>query len=88
MYTKLLKELNKGNAVLLEIISRNPSCYLPRYRIVTSNSCEYSMIYSQEAFNISCFMHSRFNMNAESIVEEMQRFDLNHNYKIKKLSII
>lgn len=88
MYKKLLKELIKGNAVLLEVVSKRGTCYLPRYRLVTADSCEYSMLYSYSAFATSCFMHSQFNMNASSIVFEMQRFDIAHGYEIKKLEVI
>jgi hypothetical protein len=88
MYTKLLKDLNKGNAVLLEVNCIGKKSFLPRYRLVTANSCEYSMLFSAFGFSTSCFMWRRFNMNAKSIVFEMQYFDEAHHYEIKKLTVI
>jgi hypothetical protein len=100
MYKKLLRELNKGNAVLLEVVEKRHS-FLPgrdwvsRYRLVTPSSCKYSFLFSDkfERFKVSCFMHQNGLVKITPytpnyIVDAMKKYDKDDHYKIVKLQVI
>ena len=69
IYKKLLKELEKGNAVLLCVrIAFNFS----RIRLVTPNDCEYMNLDSnEEYFERSCFVCDGVYLTPLNIVNEM-----------------
>jgi len=90
IYKKLLKELEKGNVVLLAV-----GTYLvfERYRLVTPNNCEYSFIdgLTEEGryFSKSCFIPAASFLEVpKGIVDEMYKYDQTHNLKITKMQVL
>jgi len=103
MYKKILKELNRGNCVLLDVRYKyRPKKYWDRFRLITPASCSYilheSEICDQDSFNESCFMRFIENIyfknsadisnKAQEIVHTMRRYDESHNYHIIKVLVL
>lgn len=85
IYKKILKELEKGNAVLLEV---NGWDRLPRYRIVTPTDCKYK-IDKEEAleFSQSCFMN-HIKATPLNIVTRMEEYDGENGLKIISIRVL
>lgn len=81
MYEKLQKELDKGNAVLVEVDLFGTSTR--RYRLVTPKNCQYV----DDHLNIDGkFYKSCFVQNKKDIVRDMQVYDrINSHFIIKML---
>lgn len=75
IYRKILKELEKGNAVLLQVNIVGTFYNQPdRYRLVTPINCYYARFseYHIGEFSKSCFVS---NNNAFDIIKRMEKFD-------------
>jgi len=84
MYEKLQKELDKGNAVLVEV-GRDYSDSI-RYRLVTLENCEYADDYPglvHSIFNDSCFVRRKKN-----IVKDMEVYDITFERSITKMLVL
>lgn len=82
MYQKLQKELDKGNAVLVEVDIYEISH--TRWRLVTPENCEFTNDYLDETD--STFFKSCFVRRKKSIVKNMQVYDkVAGNFIVKML---
>jgi hypothetical protein len=84
MYNKILKELEKGNALVLEVSGVYDDC-LNRHRLITPESCEYTN--NSNEFETSCF--TKFIIqNPKSTIKAMQNFDRLTNLKVTGFQIL
>jgi hypothetical protein len=90
-YENLLKELKKGNAVLVEVEHRM-WCSYDRYRIVTPDFCEFDYIYFEDfmssGFSPSCFVLKHRTLEAEAMVSQMKRYDKREKLQITKMQVL
>lgn len=82
-YSDILKELKKGNAVLIYAENENS---FERVRVVTPIGCEYFS--HKDVFSESCFMSNIIETTPEDIIKNMMRYDLICHIKIIEFSII
>lgn len=74
IYKKILKELKKGSAVLLDV--KPDSIFKSRIRLVTPNECVYMALASCDgSFDRSCFLLQGTDLTPLLIVNEMIAFD-------------
>lgn len=84
-YKKLLKELEKGNAVLLEVNGRDR---FPRHRIVTPTDCKYKLdCEDSPEFSQSCFMN-HIKTTPLNIVTRMEEYDGNNGLEIISMRVL
>jgi hypothetical protein len=85
MYKKILKELKKGNAVLVEVKTHSSF----RYRLLTSESCKYDYVdlRATSTFDKSCFMYNEL-LNPKNIIERMEKFDSDFGFKITEIQVL
>ena len=92
-YKKLLKELEKGNAVLLDVVGLFDIAK-DRYRLVSPEKCEYDNVYilnlPDTCFSKSCFIKvlPEHLLNPESIVTRMEQFDGDNGLEIRKMQVL
>lgn len=85
IYKKLLKELEKGNAVLLEV---NGWDRFPRHRIVTLTDCKYKLdCEDSPEFSQSCFMN-HIKTTPLNIVTRMKEYDKENNLEIISMQVL
>lgn len=84
IYNEILKELNKGNAVLMELdVDSIMNGSYVRYRLVTPDYCEYAnqfvgegkRIVMMEDFRQSCFIKIDLALTPKDIMQLMKDFD-------------
>lgn len=91
-YKKLLKELEKGNAVLLEAAGLRQ---YPRYRLITPSNCEFIFVdffadSKNTNFSKSCFLDyiPQEKLTPEIIINRMQAFDKKLRLEIRKMQVL
>lgn len=88
-YKKLLSELKKGNAVLLEVCgNKRGLLHKDRYRIVTPHTCEYDVIIGLPfyIFSPSCFCMTP--RSTENLINSMIAHDRMYKLKIVKMQVL
>lgn len=92
-YKRILRELNKGNAVLAEVDDGLGF----RLRLITPKSCHYifDMVghylrdtRGAKSFAVSCFALTRQKLDASGIVENMMAHDHDHYIAVKKIQVL
>ena len=90
MYNLILKELKKGNSILIEVDDLNMSIY-KRYRLLTPKSCKFDWIQKTNGnFINSCFLdYFKFiDINPDLIILQMKKYDSINSLKIQIAMII
>lgn len=88
MYDKLLKELKKGNAILVEVSADHPGGQCNRHRLVTPNGCFYVLMAANFVPHRSCFVPPlRRDRTPENIVARMKQYDM-HFREITKMQVL
>lgn len=89
-YKKLLKELEKGNAVLLDVAGLFNTAK-DRYRLVSPETCEYTLAdFKGTNLSKSCFIDviPEYFLSSKVIVKRMAQFDGNNGLEIRKMQVL
>lgn len=82
VYSKMLKELKKGNALYVEVENVKADKFLSRFRLVTSDYCEFDHYLNGNGIVGSCFLPIRFKFGPKTLINKMKKYDSKSNLKI------
>jgi hypothetical protein len=99
IYKKILKELEKGNAVQLQVEEKDKLCdYNARFRLVTPLTCLFGYVmsfsWSSKKLNTSCFLSKgllKYTPKEQLpiyIVARMEQYDRMCGLKIKNIQVL
>lgn len=89
IYDLMLEELEKGNALYVEVDDLDTGEVFERFRLVTPSNCEFSVTsWCDGQISRSCFLWDHDNLSTKKIIEKMRAFDKRCQFLISTFTVL